>query len=218
MKISRHKMTFILNALMMTLMFVGYVLTTGLEVVTSDAVKFVVRGLVAVIAISIILHGRMIQTSIVLTIYLFLIFWVINQNEIAANLLFLIVIVSSINRLSEKDAAVVFLVSSAAAVLFHILLLSAGIVSTSAVQVGERERSALGFANANQFALVYLTLICSAFFVYKQVKTKWALLVLFGSLALSGWMMKIADSRTSMFSVVILLTVSFFGLFCRKVG
>lgn len=216
MTFKRHKMTFHLNILMMTLMFAGYVLTTGLEVITFDAAKAATRSLVALIAIFVIFEGRKIRFGVFISIYLIATLLVLNQNQIAANLLFLLVVVASMSRLSDKEAAVVFFVSSAAVVLLHIMLLKIGIVSASSVQVGDRERSALGFSNPNQFALVYLTLICSAFLMHLQDRTRQSFLIACGALALSLWMMQVAGSRTSMFSVAILLIFNFLWITLSK--
>lgn len=216
MTITRQRMMFFLSILMMTLMFSGYVLTTGLEIIASEGAKAVIRAVVFLLSIIIIFIGQSLRWNIVISSYLALSLLILNQNLIALNLLFLLFMVASLNRLPERQVAIVFLIASIVTVMLHIMLVSLGMVSTVSTDVGERTRSALGFANANQFALVYLTLICSNFFVHLQFRTRGSLLMLGGALILSLHMMQIADSRTSIFSVLLLITLVCFSIISSK--
>lgn len=203
--IARPEFGLIMASLILGLLFCGYVLSTGMLLIESSVFKAAVRGLALLLAFMLLFSGRRISAGLLTLLFCALAFLILNQNIIAGNILYMLILLAGFRQVSNRHLSLAFLGSAYAAVSLHILAVITGIATITSTSIHGRTRSALGFANANQFALVYLTLVCSALLVHLQYRNKWSLTGLIGSVLLSLRMMQIADSRTSMASVLLLL-------------
>lgn len=195
---------FYLNLVLLMTLFSGYVLTTGLGIIPGDLAKNSVRissGILAII--SILLSGGFDKKTL-FPIYLCIIMFLINENSILLNIIFLTIIVRSMLTLNHRYSSLAFFLASGSAVIVHLTAYYGGLVTSVVSEFGGRTRSALGFANPNQLALVYLSLVFSATYLYFHWKSKWVTTSLLLSIVVSISMIEAGDSRTSLFSLFML--------------
>lgn len=202
-----------LNLTALSALFVGYLLTTGTGIIESSLLQHTFRVLAVSIAVMHVALAGRVNLLLLLLIVVTVILFSLNQSTIALNLIFLLLISASVRLLSEQSAAWNLFLSSALVVTIHLVLFSAGALSIGTYEVGERVRAVLGFANPNQAAIIYLSLVVGAAFLYATTPS-WRTLALFVSSAVvAAPPIFLTGSRTSLFALGALIigqiTVSF---------
>lgn len=198
---------FLLNTLAITILTLGYTLTTGTSFLDGEAAKIAFRVFaIFLILLNIVSAGKIVPFALAFTL-LCIALMSINGNAFILNLIFLTLFFESFRRMPLRDTALALLISSAATVAFHQIGLILGIFSITETEYGGRLRSAMGFTNPNQLAVIYLSfVICSLFF--HITRRSWRTFFLFAaSLAFSLSMLRISDSRTSTLAITIMLVI-----------
>jgi hypothetical protein len=154
---------------------------------------------------------KRINIRIVVLCIVFSLLLILNNNTFSVNMLYIFILTISLCHLDGRRLSAVFFVASFLAVAIHFAALASGAVSIATTEIGERIRYTLGFTNANQLALVYLTFVFSAAFVRVQYQTKVSLLIVCFSLIISLPVIYISGSRTSMLSIIMLFVMIYFS-------
>lgn len=204
-KSSLNHQAILLNIVAFSFLFVGYFLTTGTKMIESEVVKVVFRFIAMALFLRNAFFGRGVQMKFVVALNLLFISFILSQSVIVPNIMFLLLIAMSLYRLSGKEVAITFLVPTAIVVLLHLVLLGAGNLENVSTDFGERVRSTLGFANANQVSAIYLSLALLTGFAHQQFKTKASLFLLVISFVGVFVVVASTDSRTTMFAIFIFL-------------
>lgn len=207
MVMNRNRVTMIINMVALTILFVGYFLTTGTRMLDSDGWKAFFRASSFLIMfVNLILDGRIkvkfVKAIIFTTFALFL-----SQSQIALNILFLIIVTISLHRLALNDLAITLFVPVVVLVVVHALLLSAGMINTEVQMVGERSRSSLGLSNANLVAIMYFSLALIATFLHIVIKKSISFVLAMISFAVAFFVIVPTDSRTSLLGVAVIATI-----------
>lgn len=169
----------------------------------SDIIKIVLRVLAMLMLVLTILTSRVIKARTLICIFMLIIAFLLNLNPIAINLLFLLLMLESIQKMRIMDVARALLISSSAVVILHQFSYMLGLLNVTTTEISERSRSALGFSNANQLAAIYLSQALCALFYYINYKCRRSLIILLGSLAICVPVLQISDSRTSMLALAL---------------
>ena len=203
MKITRDQALFTLNLSAMMVLYVGYILTTGLDVLPEGFRTFA-RISAATLAVAAIFAGRRATTPFFFSIFVFGTMFVANSNAINLNLIFLALSAQALTSLTARRAALVLLFTAITGVAIHLAAQAAGLAETVTTSVGGRQRSASGFSNANQAALIYLSFAASAFLVHSRYRSRRSMFVVVASLLIALQFILASDSRTSLLSLVII--------------
>lgn len=200
-----EKLSVGLSFLMLSVLFIGYMLTTGLEILSdTNAVKLVIRICVVLLAMLIVFFRRRVSQAMIMFFILSVTLFLVNQNQFAINVAFLWLIVAALKCVNSRQFALMVFTSSLLSVVVHWIALATGVVSIVSVEIGDRVRYTLGFANANQLALIYFSLaICSAYY-YLTYRTKTSLILLILCSALSMVMIYVSGSRTFLAALIVL--------------
>jgi len=192
---------FRLNAIMLAVLFFGFFLTTATGLIDLPALKELIRFSSITLAFVSISLARAVNKKILLFLFLSLIVLTLNLNPIAVNVVVLFLIFLSTSRLSDKEFALALFVPSLLLTLLHISLLRTGFLSESAYEVGDRVRSTLGFANANQLSVFYISLTFTSCYVLSTFRNWKAFFLFVLSISISFRITQLADSRTGMATV-----------------
>lgn len=198
---------FFLNTLAITILTLGYALTTGTGFIDGEAAKVAFRAFaILLIMFNIVSAGKIVPFTLAFTL-LCIALMSINGSAFILNLIFLTLFFESFRRMPLRDIALALLISSALTVAFHQIGLFLGLFSVTETEYGGRLRSAMGFTNPNQLAVIYLSfVICSLFF--HITRRKWTTFAFFAaSLAFSLTMLRVSDSRTSTLAIFIMLMI-----------
>lgn len=204
----RERLLFILNMIAMVMLSVGYILITGLKIIDSEALKAAFRAIAGGSALVAIFIGGRANMGFFGLLLLLMITILVSGNMLGINLIFLAVAVQALITLGGKRAATVLFWSAAAGVSVHILGSALGLVSTVTTNVSGRLRDTGGLANANQAALIYLSLVTAALLMHLRVGTKKTRVTVILSVLVSLPVIIGTDSRTSLLSLAILFALT----------
>lgn len=185
----------------MSVLVIGYFFTTGTEIIDSALAKAGFRAIAGALALFNIFFGRKVKPVFLVGSVLFLLLLILNQNIIGANLIFLLVLVASMERQSGKDIALAFFIPCALVVAFHLIFLASGTLVQQFTSFEGRTRSALGFVNPNQLSVVYLSLAFMAIYLHLQFRRISSMIILILTLAIVLPVVIKSGSRTSLFSL-----------------
>lgn len=189
----------------MSALFIGYFFTTGTEFIDSGTAKNVFRIIAGALALFNIVKRRKIPPIILIGALLFLLLLMLNQNIIAGNLLFLLTLVASLKNSPKHETALAFFIPCVLVVALHLLMLAAGSLTQLVTSYDGRTRSLLGFTNANQLAIVYLSLAFTAIFLHLQFRSFSSRIALIASLLIVLPVVLQSGSRTSLFSLALVV-------------
>lgn len=207
MIINQQRLSTFLAIMMTTVLYMGYIFTTGTRLIESELAQAAFRISAVVLSILIISMGKSVKSGILLTIFFIISIFLINQNLLAANMIFLMIIVASLYRIDHKSMAIAFLLPSVLAIAFHFLALNIGLISSATTEFGTRSRSTFGFTNANQAAMIYLSLVFASIFAHLQYKSRWSYFAVITSILAATFVMIETDSRTSLISLTLLIVI-----------
>ena len=199
----------------MSVLIIGYFFTTGTEIIDSSLAKGLFRAIAGALALFNIFFGRKIRPVFLIGSMMFLMLLILNQNIVGANLIFLLVLVASMERLSEKDIAIAFIIPCALVVAFHLIFLASGTLVQQFTSYGGRTRSALGFVNPNQLSIVYLSLAFMAIYLHLQFRRFSSMMILILTLAIVLPVVLRSGSRTSLFSLGLVVSYPMWFLFLK---
>lgn len=215
-KISHHRCSMVLNIVALTILFVGYLLTTGTGLFDSDGSKAIFRfSSLLVLIVNLIIDGS-IKKRFLLAILILISLTLLNQSPLTVNIIFLILIAASMYRLNTKELAISLLIPVATVVVLHALLLSTGKISIEILEIGDRTRTSFGFSNANQISVVYLSLVLVSVFAHIAFKRKFSFLIMIASFLLAFAILLETDSRTSLFGLILIFFANIFSSFLIK--
>jgi hypothetical protein len=210
-QVAKRRWVLTLNIAALTVLYSGYLLTTGTGAIAGTAEKAIFRLLaVSLIILSIIMQGR-VSLKYLLWMPLLLALLLLNESPIAINAIFLILISFVFQRLSQHEVAVTLLIPTLVMVGLHLLLWGGGMATTVVTDFDGRVRSAVGFSNANQASVVYLSLVVAALFYKETYPTRTARILFVVSFLMASFIVTLTDSRTTMFSLGLLAALHLSG-------
>ncbi len=211
-----HRRSVFLNITALAILFVGYFLTTGTGVINSDALKSYFRLVSLLIFLGNIFAGGVIKPFFV-NVIIFLIFaLILSQSAIAINVIFLVLIAASLQKLNIKELAITLLTPTMLVILLHILLLITGRISGEAIVTADRTRSSFGFDNPNQVSAIYFSFVCISIFTYVAFKNKKSFFLLITSSIWALYLFLAADSRTSLLGLLVVLSLIIFNFIFKN--
>lgn len=217
MKFGLNHRALTFNVAAFFILFVGYFLTTGTGLIESDVAKSAFRFVALLLFLGNVILGRTIKVKFGVALFALLLAASLSQSLVVANMMFLLLISASLNRLSGKETAVALLVPTAIVVLLHLVLLNTGHLVGQTMDIAERTRSTMGFTNANQASVIYLSLVILAVFAHLQFRAKESLTLVVISYVAAFVVFWFTDTRTAMFSLFILLMLQILDfLFHRR--
>jgi len=205
-----------LNSLAFLTLYVGYFLTTGTGLLESEGLKLFFRLLSLALLFTNIILINAIRAKYFLIILFLLLLLFANQSQILINMIFLMIVVTSLQKLSGREVAVVFIIPCAFVVLLHLFLLGTGNMQAQVYQIAERTRSQLGFFNPNQVSAMYLSLMILVAFAHLQYRTKFSLIILLISIVVCFYVFHNTNSRTALLGLLLFLLLKIFTIFSRK--
>lgn len=188
----------------LVVLFIGYFITTGTGLIDSSTFKNVMRlvGLSLFLINIVLFKAVKINILMALTIMLMLVF--INNNAVAFNIIYLILIALSLRNLTKESIVTVLLVSAFAVVFAHIFFLQAGYITDTTYEYNNRSRSTLGFTNPNQVSAIYLSLTFISILsvkVFDKFKFK---IISFLALTATLYVVSKTDSRTTLYALLFI--------------
>lgn len=200
----------------MLVLVMGYFLTTGIEIIDSTIAKTVFRVIVGALALFNIFLGRTIRPIYIFGAIMLVLMLMLNQNVIAGNMIFLLILVASMERSTEKDTALAFFIPCALVVSVHLIFLTTGTITQQFTTFDGRTRSLLGFVNPNQLSIVYLSLAFTAIYLHLQFRSFKSMMALFLALLIVLPVVAQSGSRTSLFSLgLVVLSYPIWFLFLK---
>lgn len=206
MPIKRYNLTFFSGLIMLVILFSGYILTSGLTIIDSETLKNIIRIVVFAVGVFSLLGKKCIPAGSVLAILLGFLFFFINQSQFAINFSFLFFMILVTNDLEERHLALIVFLSTLCGILLHLVVLGLGVINAIPYEIGSRSRFTLGFNNANQLALIYLSWAISAAYLHFQYRTKWTMFSFVVAASSSGLAIYLSNSRTSLIALILLLS------------
>lgn len=194
-----------INIAAFTMLFIGYFLTTGTAIVDSLVAKDVFRILALILFSWSIVIGRVISSRILVAMLLVMLALLMNQSPFAINILYLLLMSASLYRLTDKEVAQVLLIPAVMVVFLHLILLNTGQISSQVYEITDRTRSTLGFANSNQVSIIYMSLVVLSAYAHVQFRSRWSAWMFVIALVIAFGVFGITETRTAMFSLVILV-------------
>lgn len=193
----------ILNIAALTILFVNYLLITGVGVLNSDRINNIVRISCAVVLAFNLIVGRIVNKKFLYAGVSIALIAIASQSPLAVNILFLLLVAASLNKLNEIHLAFALLIPVVAVVVLHLLLLIFGITSNDVVQTADRTRSSFGFFNPNQVSAIYFSFATISVFFHLIVKRRSSFVLMIAVNLLAIYILIEADSRTQMIGVII---------------
>lgn len=207
MKIRLGRRAFRYNLTAFALLFIGYLFTTGTELIADESAKNVFRLSAFLVFVANIAISRSASYKFIVGLALFFVALTISQSLVAGNLVFLIVISASLKKLTAKEAALSLLIPTAIVALLHVVMLNSGMISSSATDFGGRSRTALGFTNANQVSILYASLAVLSLFAHLLFRSRKSLFCAALSFSAAFLVYTYSDSRTTFMGLAILVAV-----------
>jgi len=204
-KVNLNRRTLLFNVTAFAILFVGYFLTTGTKLIESYGAKDAFRFVAVLLFLWNIILERKIRVNTAVSLFVLLIFFTLGQFQIVINMVFLVLILASIDRLNAKEVAVAFLVPTIIVVLLHAMLFNTGQLVGQSTEFAGRTRSTLGFTNANQASAIYLSFVILAVFSHLQFRTKASLFLLITSFIVAFAVFQITDTRTATLALFFFL-------------
>ena len=211
------RMAFLINTVALSFLFIGYFLTTGTALIDSDLIKVGFRLISLALFLFAVLLVPRIRLSYLLTICFLIIYYIINQSAVVVNVMYLVIMAISLHRLNPREASIAIIAPVFIIVILHLMLLSMGKLDASPIDIGERTRSTMGFANANQASAIYLSLSILALFAHQMVATKASLILVLASFLVGFAVVGMTDSRTSMFAMLLVLALKLFEYLFQRI-
>ena len=138
MRVSLFNRSVVLNIVALTILFVGYLLTTGAGVFDSEGAKATFRIVSFFVFFANLLIGGKINEQILIAVIFTIFFLLLSKSPLAGNIIFLLLISASLSRLNVYSFSIVLLIPTVLLVAAHFLLLITGVVSVEAVEIGSR--------------------------------------------------------------------------------
>lgn len=214
--ISLNRRAMILNVVALTILFVGYLLTTGTGLLDSDGLKAIFRISSLLVLLSNLFVDGEIKVKFLVAILLIAFSLLLSQSPFSLNIIFLLLITASLSRLNLKELAITLIIPTLIVVGVHLLLLTTGKISAEEVQVADRTRSSFGFANPNQVSVVYFSLVMISTFLDIAFKRRFSFLLMLASYFLAFSIFLVTDSRTSLLSIIFLAFLTLFNHIFHK--
>lgn len=215
-KLSLGRQTFRFNVFAFVVLFVGYFLTTGTGVIESEGAKAAFRFIALLVFLANVILGRAFRVQYAVALFFLYIVLALNQSQIAVNMVFLLLILASLHRLSGKEVAVAFLAPTIIVVVLHVLLLNTGQLVVQATEFAGRSRSTLGFANANQTSVIYLSFVILSVFTHIQFSNRTSMFLVAVSYGAAVYVILSTDTRTALIALILLISFQVLGsLFYR---
>ncbi len=202
-----NRALFVSSTIVLSLLFIGYFLTTGTGLIEDPIFREIFRFASLALTVANILIFRQMRPSHILLASILILLFTINQSIILANLLFLGLITISLMRLSARECAYAIIVPIAILILLHVLTLNLGIISSQVNVFQGRTRSYLGFFNPNQASAFYLSLCFAALIFSKNTSKTWGKIAFLVSLGALFVVTQQTDTRTAMFAALIMVTI-----------
>ena len=201
-----------LNILAFAILFIGYFFTTGASLIGTFGAQTLFRFLALLVFLSnIILSGRVIPLKYLFALLATYLILSISGSTVAVNLVFMLLILASTHRLRNDQVAVALAIPTAIVVLLHLLLLNTGQLVGYTTDFAGRIRSTLGFANPNQAAAIYLSLVVVSIYAHIQLKNRASLLLLTMSYVATFYVVLATRTRTLMFALALIIIFHVLG-------
>ena len=206
---SRNRINILANSCAFILLFSGYILTTGLEIISPEIYKTPFRlmavsaSIVAIAALGAIpLHILFVLIS-VSTVLVF------NLSPLTVNVIFVLTITIGASHLTREQLSKILAVTAWIAAGIHLVALVSGASNFSSVEVGDRIRFTLGFANANQMAILYSSLAIASLYAHSEIKSNFSFAQFIAGQIISCVALILSDSRTNILIIAAALATFF---------
>lgn len=205
-----------INALALTLLFVGYLLTTGTEIITTPEAKIIFRYASLFLLFANIILDRSVPLKYVFALLFLFSLLLASQSSVGQNIVFLALISASLSKLRAKEIAIAFLIPTTTVVAIHILMLNAGLLAVQTTEFSGRLRSTLGFTNPNQASAIYLSFALISIVAHIVFKTRTTLILTFAAFGSAIYVLHQTDTRTATAALFLILFFQIIGAILNR--
>ncbi|WP_133305306.1 hypothetical protein [Tsuneonella suprasediminis] len=198
----RMRRSFVINLIGLLVLYIGYLLSTSTSVIDPEY-KIYFRIISATLFSVNIIIDKSISAKYTFPLLALFFMLTLNQSYIGANIVFIVMMSMSLELIGKNKSINTILIVTSILVFVHIALLMSGQIADTTTNFGNRLRSTLGFANANQASAIYLSFaLLSIYAIHiKYSKAKLFFAILAVGLAVAVFLR--TDSRTAMAGLII---------------